>query len=114
MNDSNVHKAETLAHMYQQFTKEFPEVGGMVLECFSSVHSTLDSPCTTVLQVEGIMAKDLHNLLGGPDAGNLVLVDVRTPDEQEVSRLPGPLLFTREDFERIKADYRDRDLVTYW
>lgn len=80
------------------------------------------------MQVKGISAKAVHELLASPSAGGVVLVDVRTPGEQEVSRLPGkaanagegclagggPFVFTKDDFERVKADYKDREIITYW
>jgi rhodanese-related sulfurtransferase len=83
---------------------------------------------STIVQVKGIDAKAVHALLASPSAAEVVLVDVRTPGEQEVSRLPGkaasagegcltgpgPFVITKEDFDRVKADYKDRQIITYW
>ena len=73
-------------------------------------------------------AKAVHELLASPRAEQVVLVDVRTVGEQEVSRLPGkaanvdegwlagpgPFVITKEDFDRVKADCKDREIITYW
>jgi rhodanese-related sulfurtransferase len=41
----------------------------------------------------------------------LVLVDVRTPEEQRVSMIPGAL--TQEEFEAGREQYRDASIVAY-
>ena len=44
---------------------------------------------------------------------SVVLVDVRSPDEQIVSILPGHVV-KKVDFEQHPQDYADRTIVTYW
>ena len=40
------------------------------------------------------------------------IIDVRTPEEQQVSVIPGSV--SRNAFEANKEDYRKTPLVTYW
>ena len=63
--------------------------------------------------VKGISAKELHDLIQGPRKDNVVLIDVRTDGEREVSTLPGTVI-TKEDFERRKEEFRSHQLITYW
>lgn len=44
-------------------------------------------------------------------AGAIILVDVRTPEEQAVSMLPGAI--TAESFAAAEDTYRDKTVVTY-
>ena len=86
---ANSSKAADLAEMYRGFAAQFPEV-------------------------KGITAKELHALLEqGPDKDSVVLVDVRTDGEREVSMLPGNVL-TKEEFERRKEELKSHQLITYW
>lgn len=43
----------------------------------------------------------------------IVLVDVRSPNEQSVSILPGHVV-RKEDFDRHLQDFSDSKIVTYW
>jgi rhodanese-related sulfurtransferase len=64
-------------------------------------------------QVKGISAKELHEMLNGSQRDNVILVDVRTPGEQAVSRLPGNVL-TKEEFEQRKDSLDNPRIVVYW
>lgn len=64
-----------------------------------------------VWQVQAISCSELHELLSSSDS--VVLVDVRSPDEQNVSVLPGNVV-RKEDFERNLLEYSDSKIVTYW
>ena len=44
---------------------------------------------------------------------DVVLVDVRAPDEQKVSVLPGNVVL-KEDFDKDTKAYTDKNIVTYW
>lgn len=59
-------------------------------------------------KVAGISALELAAQAGKQA---LVLVDVRTPQEQRVSMIPGAL--TRQDFEADRDRYRDAAIVAY-
>ena len=52
-------------------------------------------------------ARELHERLQGPEAGSVVVVDVRTPEEWGVSMLPGNTL-TADAFERRRAELGER------
>ena len=43
----------------------------------------------------------------------IVLVDVRSPNEQSVSILPGHVV-KKQDFDRHPQDFSDSKIVTYW
>jgi sodium/bile acid cotransporter 7 len=58
--------------------------------------------------VPSVAPAELPDLAAG---GRMVLVDVRTPAEQEVSRLPGAL--TTADFEARRAELAGSVVVTY-
>lgn len=42
-----------------------------------------------------------------------MLVDVRTPEERAVSKLPGPVL-TAEEYDTQKESLKDKLAVCYW
>lgn len=44
---------------------------------------------------------------------DIVLVDVRSPDEQNLSVLPGTVV-KKDVFDKHKEDYRNHQIVTYW
>lgn len=59
--------------------------------------------------IDEISAEELkHELDSGAD---LVLLDVRQPEEQEVSMLPGAI--TKEEFEANADAYKDKSIVVY-
>lgn len=62
-------------------------------------------------QVQAITCKELQEMLSSPES--IVLVDVRSPDEQSVSILPGHVV-KKVDFDRHPEDYSDSRIVTYW
>ena len=64
-----------------------------------------------LLQVEDIDVLQLQQLL--QEQPDVILLDVRTPDEQAVSVIAGPVV-VKSDFEQNKEQYRDRQLVAYW
>ncbi|KAK9811823.1 hypothetical protein WJX72_010871 [[Myrmecia] bisecta] len=61
--------------------------------------------------VMDVDAQTLHSLLA-TDSSKLMLIDVRTPEEQQVSRIPGPCM-TAEEFDQRKADFKHYTIVTY-
>lgn len=61
-------------------------------------------------KVEAIDVKSLHSQLQGT-AGKPCIIDVRTPEEQQVSVIPGAV--PRDVFEAHKEEYRKTPLVTY-
>ncbi len=62
-------------------------------------------------QVQAITCKQLSDMLGASES--VVMVDVRTPDEQQVSVLPGNVI-RKEDFDQHPQDYSSSNIVTYW
>jgi len=80
---SDADKAARIAEMYADYSKKFP-------------------------QVEGISAEELRGL--EPDR-KVALVDVRTPEEQAVSMIPGAI--TQQEFDAHRANYADSLVVTY-
>ncbi|EIE22027.1 Rhodanese-like protein [Coccomyxa subellipsoidea C-169] len=81
-------KSEQLKTLYQSYAHEFPEV-------------------------KSIRASELHaELEEDKDSSKIILIDVRTAEEQKVSRLPGNVL-TKEEFEICKQRYLNSPLVTY-
>ena len=54
---------------------------------------------------------ELHALLAQDP--KVVLVDVRTPEERDVSQIPGTVL-TQDEVEKQKADFADFTAVCYW
>lgn len=58
--------------------------------------------------VPGITAEELMQL---QLVGDVVLVDVREPEEQKVSMIPGAI--TLEAFEKARENYRDSHIVVY-
>ena len=61
--------------------------------------------------MQAISCKELQELMSSSES--VVLVDVRSPDEQIVSILPGHVV-KKVDFEQHPQDYADRTIVTYW
>jgi len=61
--------------------------------------------------VQDITCNQLQDLLQASDP--VVLVDVRSPDEQQVSVLPGNVV-RKEDFDGHQLEYADHKIVTYW
>lgn len=80
---SNATRFEQINAMYQEYRKDFPEVNEIT--------------------PQGVV--DLQK------SGKLVLVDVRAPEEQSVSMIPGAI--TVEAFEAAMETYRDKKVVTY-
>ena len=62
--------------------------------------------------MEDITAEELHKLLE-ESPNTVVLVDVRTPEERQVSHIPGRVL-TPDEFEAQKAELKDVTAVCYW
>lgn len=61
--------------------------------------------------MQDITCKQLQDLLQASDP--VVLVDVRTPDEQQVSVLPGNVM-RKEDFDGHQQEWANHTIVTYW
>ena len=81
---SDEKKLERIEILYQKYHRKFPEV-------------------------EGITAEELMAELG--EGADLVLVDVRKPEEQAVSMIPGAL--TQSEFEEQEAALAGRTVITY-
>ena len=65
-------------------------------------------------KVKPITVKELHDELQRPNGQSIILLDIRTPQEWEVSRLPGNVL-TTDAFETVREDTaKSAPLVTYW
>lgn len=77
-------KQAKIATLYKNYAQEFP-------------------------QVTGIEAEKLKRLL--QQGEEIVLVDVRSPDEMTVSMLPGAI--TKEEFERNIKQYQNKMIVAY-
>lgn len=80
---TNSTRIEQIETMYQAYREDFPEV-------------------------KEIAPQDVADL---QKSGELVLVDVRTPEEQAVSMLPGAI--TAEAFAAAEGTYREKTVVTY-
>lgn len=76
-------KRSAIAEMYRGYHKDFPDVAD-------------------------ISSDELVKLREHAD---VVLVDVRNPDEQAVSMIPGAI--TKEEFERRKDELRDKPIVVH-
>ncbi|CAL5229898.1 g13316 [Coccomyxa viridis] len=64
-------------------------------------------------KVKPITVKELHDELQRPNGQSIILLDIRTPQEWEVSRLPGNVL-TTDAFETVREDTaKSAPLVTY-
>ena len=61
--------------------------------------------------MQAITCDQLQDLLQASDP--VVLVDVRSPDEQQVSILPGNVV-RKEDFDGHHKEYANHKIVTYW
>lgn len=59
-------------------------------------------------EVPTVTARQLADQLA---AGDVVVVDVREPEEQQVSMIPGAI--TKEEFEAHAEELRGREVVTY-
>lgn len=81
--------AAKLATLYQGFTSQFTNV-------------------------KSVAAAQLHTELQDPDGKKITLIDVRTPEEQRVSRLPGSVLSKDAFEERSSSIAKSATLVTYW
>lgn len=79
---SNLDKRAQITTMYQKYAQEFPQVKGITVE----------------------ELKDLQQ-----HKQNLVLIDVRSPDERAVSIIPGAI--TPEEFESNLAQYSQDDVT---
>jgi rhodanese-related sulfurtransferase len=77
-------KQEQIEKMYREYAQEFPQVKAI-----------------TVAQLQQLQRQGTK----------LVLVDVRSPDEIAVSRIPGAI--TPGEFERHLAQYQDTKVVAY-
>lgn len=65
-----------------------------------------------MVQVEDITAEELRELLE-KDPKSIILIDVRTPEERQVSQIPG-LVLTPAEFDEKKADLKQTTAVCYW
>jgi rhodanese-related sulfurtransferase len=81
--ETNAARLARIDAMYQDYRKEFP----------------------------GVNEVTPHGALDLQKSDGAVLVDVRTPEEQAVSMLPGAI--TQADFEAARDQYRDKTIVTY-
>lgn len=81
---SDAEKRARIDELYESYRSDFP-----------------DAPEVT--------SETLARMLAGPEA--LVLVDVRSDDEREVSTLPGAI--SRKEFERNADRFAGREVVTY-
>lgn len=80
---SDAMRQEKIEAMYQGYRQDFPDV-------------------------KELSPQELRKL---QETGATVLVDVRTPEEQAVSMLPGAI--TKEAFESAQDIYRDQSVVAY-
>ena len=64
--------------------------------------------------MKAVTARQLNDKLQSPSGKDMMLLDVRTPDELKVSRLPGNVLST-DAFEVVKSKTsKSTPIVTYW
>lgn len=108
-------RKEALSKMYEDSKSGFPDV------CEFTWHNQLRSGPLypihngsdgNVWQVQAISCKELRELMSSSES--IVLVDVRSPDEQSVSSLPGHVV-KKVDFEQQDPqDYSNSTIVTYW
>ena len=82
-NSTDEEKQERVIALYNEYKKSYPSV-------------------------DDISASDARLLLGD---SNVVFVDVRRPDEQKVSMIPGAI--TREHFRNNLDTYRDKKIIAY-
>ena len=80
---SDAEEVVRIREMYDGYRQEFPSVPGMTAAELMSV----------------------------PPDGNIVLVDVREPEEQQVSMIPGAI--SAKEFEAARESYRDSQIVVY-
>ncbi len=83
MPTGNDEKVRRIEDLYDGYIASFPEV-----------------PAVTAVEFRQRLAD-----------GEILLVDVRKPEEQEVSMIPGAM--TREEFESRADELRGREVVTY-
>lgn len=81
---SDEQKRERIEFLYRKYERKFPDV-------------------------EGITATQLNADLA--EGREVVLVDVRKPEEQAVSMIPGAI--TQQEFEGRQDSLRDRTIITY-
>lgn len=63
-------------------------------------------------QVEDITARELQSLLKN-GSSQVVLIDVRTPEERKVATLNNKVI-TPDDFTAQKENLKNSNIVTYW
>ena len=103
-------RKETLRRMYEESQKAFPAVRVSRNICACSC-TVLSCNTAAVFQVQAITCNQLQDLLQASDP--VILVDVRSPDEQQVSVLPGNVV-RKEDFDSHHKKYANHKIVTYW
>ena len=103
-------RKETLRRMYEESQKAFPAVSASRRICACS-RTMLFCKAATFFQVQDITCNQLQDLLQASDP--VILVDVRSPDEQQVSVLPGNVV-RKEDFDGHQQEYANHKIVTYW
>ena len=105
-------RKKALSDMYEDSKNAFPDVRKLREE---NQHDTI--LCVSVYdiayawQVQAISCNELQDMLSSEEP--IVLVDVRSPDEQSVSIVPGHVV-KKVDFDRHPQDYSDSKIVTYW
>ena len=111
-------RKDKLLRMYEDVEKAFPAVRFLQnrFGCLISAHwvfafGPLYKADGFFWQVEAITCKQLQDMMNESDS--IVLVDVRSPDEQHVSVLPGNVL-RKEEFEDRRQEYTNSKVVTYW
>jgi hypothetical protein len=80
-------KSEQLQTLFQKYSQsEFPEVLQLSHSNFFLNKECIASfPNQYVVQVKSIRVSELHQLLEDKKDSDVLLIDVRTPEEQEVS-----------------------------
>ncbi|KAG2490534.1 hypothetical protein HYH03_010928 [Edaphochlamys debaryana] len=71
-------------------------------------------PEVTATELHRWMQQEEEAAAAGPDSCALLVLDIRTPEEQQVSVLPGPWTLTQAEFERRGPEaFRGRRIVCY-
>ena len=104
-------RKKALFDMYEDSKKGFPDVRKLHLGKHDTVLCLSVYDISYAWQVQAISCNELQGMLSSNEP--IVLVDVRSPDEQSVSILPGHVV-KKEDFDRHPHDYSDSKIVTYW
>lgn len=107
----NTTKKEALSKMYEDSRNAFPDVRKTALELTAQTARCNLPRVACAWQVQAISCTELNDMLSASES--IVLVDVRSPDEQNVSMLPGHVV-RQTDFDRHLQDYSDSKVVTYW